>query len=110
MRIGLLGELTVLDDGDVEVAVAGAKLRALLAMLALQVGRPVSTEQLVDGLWGEDPPPAVRNGLQGLVSKLRRALGSNTVVAMRGGGYALELAPEAVDLHRYEQLVADARR
>jgi DNA-binding SARP family transcriptional activator len=69
----------------------------------------VPADQLVDALWGEDPPAAVRNGLQGLVSKLRRALGSTCVVAMRGGGYALELPPDAVDVHHFEQLVADGR-
>src|SRR3546814_2512231 len=68
-----------------------------------------SSDLLVDALWGEDPPPAVRNGLQGLVSKLRRALGSSDVVAMRGGGYALDIPPDAVDVHRYEQAVAAAR-
>ncbi len=106
MRVGLLGELEVLDDDEQPVAVAGAKLRALLAMLSMHVGRVVPTEQIVDALWGETPPAAVRNGLQGLASKLRRALGSPDLVAMRGGGYALELAPEAIDVHRYEQLVA----
>ena len=65
--------------GD-DVVVAGAKLRALLAVLALHVGRVVPAEQLVDALWGEDPPAAVRNGLQGLASKLRRALGSADLV------------------------------
>ena len=109
MRVGLLGELEVVgDDGEV-VAVTGAKQRALLAVLALHAGRSVPAEQLVDGLWGEDPPPAVRNGLQGLVSKLRRALGSTGIVTMRGGGYALELPPEAIDVHRYERLVAAGR-
>ena len=93
MRIGLLGELEVLDDDGSEVTVAGAKLRALLAVLALHVGRVVPAEQLVDALWGEDPPAAVRNGLQGLASKLRRALGSADLVVMRGDGYALELRP-----------------
>jgi predicted ATPase/DNA-binding SARP family transcriptional activator len=106
MRVGLLGGLEVLDDDGRGVVVAGAKLRSLLAVLALHVGRVVPTEQIVDALWGENPPAAVRNGLQGLASKLRRALGSTEVVVMRGGGYALELAPEAIDVHRYEQLVA----
>ena len=106
MRVGLLGGLEVLDDDDQEVVVAGAKLRSLLAVLTLHVGRVVPAEQIVDALWGENPPAAVRNGLQGLASKLRRALGSAELVAMRGGGYALELAPEASDVHRYEQLVA----
>src|SRR5882757_4931255 len=105
MRVGLLGGLEVLDDDEHDVVVAGAKLRSLLALLALNAGRVVPTEQIVDALWGENPPAAVRNGLQGLASKLRRALGSAELVAMRGGGYALELPPEAVDVHRYEQLV-----
>ena len=95
MHIGLLGELEVLDDEGNEVTVAGAKLRALLAVLALHVGRVVSAEHLVEALWGEDPPAAVRNGLQGLASKLRRALGSADLVVMRGDGYALDLPPEA---------------
>ncbi len=105
MRVGLLGELEVLDDYERDVVVAGAKLRTLLAILALHVGRVVPTEQLVDALWGEDPPAAVRNGLQGLASKLRRTLGAADLVTMRGGGYALELPAEAIDVHRYEQMV-----
>ena len=57
-------------------SITGAKQRALLAMLALHPGQMVPADQLVEALWGDDPPPAVRNGLQGLVSKLRRLLGS----------------------------------
>ena len=110
MRIGLLGELEVRGDDGSEVVLTGAKLRALLAVLALNAGRAVPAEQLVHALWGEDPPAAVKNGLQGLVSKLRRALGSTDLVAMRGGGYVLDVAPDAVDVHRFEQLVADGRR
>jgi predicted ATPase/DNA-binding SARP family transcriptional activator len=109
MRVGLLGGLEVFDDDGREVVVTGAKLRALLALLALHAGRVVPTEQIVDALWGENPPAAVRNGLQGLASKLRRALGSGDLVVMRGGGYALELPPGAVDVHRYEELVAAGR-
>ena len=109
MRIGLLGALEVHDDAGRDVAISGTKLRSLLAVLALHAGRAVPTDQLVDALWGEDPPPAVRNGLQGLASKLRRALGSPESVTLRGGAYALELPPEAVDVHRYERLVTEAR-
>ena len=109
MHIGLLGELEVLDDEGNEVAVAGAKLRALLAVLALHVGRVVSAAHLVEALWGEDPPVAVRNGLQGLVSKLRRALGSSGLVVMRGDGYALDLPPEAIDVGRFERRAAEGR-
>ncbi len=109
MRVLLLGGLEVQDDDGNDVAVAGPKLRALLAVLALQAGRVVPTDQIVDALWGEDPPAAVRNGLQGLTSKLRRALGSTDLVVMRGGGYVLELPVEAVDVFRHEDLVASAR-
>ena len=69
MRVGLLGGLEVLDDDGHDVPIAGAKLRALLAMLALHAGRVVPTEHLIDALWGETPPAAVRNSLQGLASK-----------------------------------------
>ena len=109
MRISLLGELEVFDNDDRPVIVTGAKQRALLAMLALHPGQMVPADQLVEGLWGENPPPAVRNGLQGLVSKLRRLLGSAGVIVMRGGGYALDVPLAAVDTHHFEQLVAQGR-
>ena len=109
MRIGLLGELEVRDDDNDVVVVTGAKLCALLAMLALSVGRVVPADLLAEALWGDDPPTGVRNSLQGLVSKLRRALGSSELVAMRGGGYALELSDESIDVNRYEELVAEGQ-
>ncbi len=109
MQVALLGDLQVLDDDQNDLVITGAKLRALLAVLALHVGRALPADQLVDALWGEEPPAAARNGLQGLVSKLRRALGSTSLVAMRGGGYALELPPDAVDVHRFQQLVGAGR-
>src|SRR3954471_9711682 len=105
----MLGGLEVVDDEKGDVVVAGPKLRTLLAVLALQPGRVVPADQLIDALWGEDPPTEVRNGLQGLVSKLRRALGSTDIVSMRSAGYALELPANAVDVHRYEQMVSSAR-
>ncbi|MDQ3147281.1 MAG: winged helix-turn-helix domain-containing protein, partial [Actinomycetota bacterium] len=109
MHIGLLGELVVHDDEDHDITIAGAKLRALLAVLALHVGRVVSADHLVEALWGNDPPAAVRNGLQGLASKLRRALGSSDLIVMRGDGYALDVPSEAIDVGRFEQLAAEGR-
>src|SRR6478735_2778472 len=109
MRVGLLGTLEVLDDGGGETTIAGAKLRSLLAILALHVGRVVPAEQLVDALWGDDPPDSVRNGLQGLASKLRRALGSAELVVMRGEGYVLDLPPDAIDVGQFEQRAAAGR-
>ncbi|HEU4840149.1 MAG TPA: BTAD domain-containing putative transcriptional regulator, partial [Ilumatobacteraceae bacterium] len=109
MRISLLGELEVFDDDGAAVAITGAKQRILLAVLALSPGRVVPTDVLAEAIWGADPPPAVRNGLQGLVSKVRRVLGSTDVLALRAGGYALDVPPEDVDVHRFEQLVAQGR-
>ncbi len=109
MRIGLLGELEVLDDEENQLSIAGAKLRALLAILALHVGRVVPADHLIDALWGDDPPAAVRNSLQGLVSKLRRSLGSSDLVVMRADGYALELPSEAIDVGGFERLAAEGR-
>ena len=109
MRISLLGELEVFDDNGSAVVITGAKQRILLAVLALSPGRVVPTDVLAEAIWGEDPPPAVRNGLQGLVSKLRRVVGSADVVVMRAGGYVLDVPSEDVDVVRFEQLVAQGR-
>ncbi|MBV8979924.1 MAG: winged helix-turn-helix domain-containing protein [Acidimicrobiia bacterium] len=109
MRVGLLGVLEVRDADDRDIAIPSGKQQALLALLALNAGRVVPAEQVVDALWGENPPPRVRNGLQALASKLRAALGAADLVVMRGGGYVLEVPPDATDIHRYETLVATAR-
>ncbi len=109
MRVELLGGLEVHDADDRDVAVPSGKQQALLALLAIHAGRVIPSEVIVDALWGEDPPPQVRNGLQALASKLRSALGAADLVVMRGAGYALELPLDTVDIHRYERLVAAAR-
>jgi predicted ATPase/DNA-binding SARP family transcriptional activator len=101
-----LGELEVRGADGSEISVSRGKQRAFLALLALRVGRVVPTDQVVDALWGEEPPPQVRNGLQALASKLRGALGAADVVVMRGSGYVLDLPADAIDVHRYEDLVA----
>src|SRR3954469_15236614 len=109
MRVSLLGELEGFHDDGSAVVISGAKQRILLAMLALSPGRVIPTDVLAEAIWGEDPPPAVRNGLQGLVSKLRRAFGSTHLLVMRAGGYVLEVPSAAVDAYRFEQLVAQGR-
>jgi predicted ATPase len=88
--------------GGEAVEVAGARLRALLALLALAPGTPRRPEYLADQLWDGEPPSA--NALQALVSRLRRALGSAAVVS-RPTGYLLAVAPDQVDLVRFDRLV-----
>jgi predicted ATPase/DNA-binding SARP family transcriptional activator len=101
--------MEVAGDDGIPLRVQGAKLRALLAMLALECGRVVPTDRLIEELWHDDRPAGVANALQGLISKLRKTLGSTDIVAMRPPGYVLLIDDEHVDVHRIDQLVAAAR-
>lgn len=94
-------------DAD-DAAPPGLRLRGLLARLALDASRPVTTEALVDDLWGAEAPDAVGNALQSLVSRLRRALGPG-LVATVPGGYLLDLSPDHVDARRFGALLVAAR-
>ncbi|WP_207936138.1 winged helix-turn-helix domain-containing protein [Actinomadura sp. KC216] len=74
MRFGVLGPLEVWTTDGAPVAVRGAKVRALLAVLLGHAGRPVPVDRLIDDLWGDAPPRNPAGALQVKVSKLRRAL------------------------------------
>lgn len=107
--------------GPVQVWVQGRRLVLprgkrcdLLAVLLLHPGRVVSVERLIELLWGEVLPRAPTTALQGVVSGLRRVLapghpGSSPLVT-QGPGYRLDVCPGELDLDRFNQLVADARR
>ncbi|WP_345942806.1 BTAD domain-containing putative transcriptional regulator [Streptomyces sp. SID486] len=116
MRVVVLGPVQVRGDGEdadgvPSTSVSGARLRMLCARLALESGRAVSVDALVDGLWGADPPAEAGNALQSLVSRLRRALGAVGRVESAAGGYRLT-ADEGleVDAARFERLAAEGRR
>ncbi|MGA4843432.1 BTAD domain-containing putative transcriptional regulator [Streptomyces sp. G45] len=115
MRFGVLGPLAVWASDGAPVAVPGAKVRALLAQLLVHPGRPVSAERLIDGLWGAAAlPDHPANALQGKASQLRRALergepGGRALVVSGPAGYALRVAPDAVDAGRFARLLAEAR-
>jgi DNA-binding SARP family transcriptional activator len=104
----ILGPLEVRQDG-LPVAITGAKERALLAVLLLHANEAVTNDRLVDEIWGEDPPSTARKSLQVRVVALRRALPKNTLTT-RGAGYSIELAPDQLDLHRFERLVVESRQ
>ncbi|MFE3932609.1 ATP-binding protein, partial [Streptomyces goshikiensis] len=115
VRVELLGPVRVYADdgagaGQAPVEVGGPRLRMLLARLALGEGRTVSTDSLVDGLWGQAPPADAANALQALVSRLRRSLRGAATVESAPGGYRLPVRPEDVDVHRFEDLAARGRR
>ncbi|MEV4755385.1 BTAD domain-containing putative transcriptional regulator [Micromonospora sp. NPDC049559] len=108
MRIGLLGPLEVQTGSGARVEVSGARLRRLLILLALDAGRVVPSAELVDGVWGDEPPSGTVNALQALVSRLRRAV-PEAPVDSHPSGYRLAVAAEAVDLARFERLAAAGR-
>ncbi len=107
MEFAVLGPLEVRNGGRA-VQIGHGKQRTLLALLVLNAGRVVSTERLIDELWGDDPPATAATALQVYVSKLRKALGGDVIVT-RAPGYAIDVSPGAVDLYRFEQLVREAR-
>jgi predicted ATPase/DNA-binding SARP family transcriptional activator len=106
VRVGVLGPLEVRTDTGDLVEVAGARLRTLLVRLALDPGRVVTTGQLVDAVWADEPPAGAANALQALVSRLRRAV-PELVVESHPAGYRLVLDPDALDATRFERLLAD---
>ena len=103
----LLGSLEV-EQGAKAVEIGGQKQRAVLAILALNAGRVVSTDRLVDLLWGEQPPKTAVTSLQNFISQLRKGLGANLVVT-KSPGYLLNVPADQVDVNRFERLLGDAR-
>ncbi|SET99150.1 FxSxx-COOH system tetratricopeptide repeat protein [Geodermatophilus poikilotrophus] len=114
MQIQVLGPLAIQVAGR-PLELGGVKQRAVLAMLVLNLNGVVSTDALVEGLWGEKAPASAVNTVQVYVSRLRKTLQAATgpdpagaaTVRRRGPGYVLECDPERVDLHRFQWLVRE---
>lgn len=109
MRVGILGPLQVIVDGET-VEIGGARLRALLIRLAVDAGRTVTGESLSYALWPDDGPADRANALHSLVSRLRRALPGESALRSVPGGYCLDLPRDAVDALRFERLAREGRR
>ncbi|MDQ0990553.1 BTAD domain-containing putative transcriptional regulator [Streptomyces sp. V3I7] len=109
VRYRILGTTQALRPDGTAVPVGGARLRALLTVLALRAGRTVPVGLLVDEVWSAEPPADATGALQALVGRLRRALGADAV-ASADGGYRLAAAPDDIDLHRFERLVGEGLR
>ena len=105
MEYALLGPLEVRSDGRT-IAVGRGKQRALLAVLALNAGRVVPAERLIDELWGDEPPATAATALQVYVSRLRKSLGE-AAIETREPGYLVE---GEVDVRSFEALVSKARQ
>ena len=107
MRYGILGSLELSEEG-LAIEVAGAKQRALLAMLLLNANKVVSSDRLIDALWEEQPPDTAAKALQVHVSQLRKLLGKDRL-ATRSPGYVLHVDEGELDLHQLESLLGRAR-
>jgi DNA-binding SARP family transcriptional activator len=112
MEFRILGPLEVWSDGQ-RVPVTAAKQRTLLATLLLRAGRVVAADELIDGLWDERPPTTARKTLHNYVHRLRAVLAhgasSPPMLLTQPPGYLLNLRDAELDLHRFEELVDQAR-
>ena len=108
MQYRILGPLAVAKD-DSEIVIGSGKQRALLALLLLNANEAVSTDRLIDQLWGESRSTSATKVLQNYVSKLRRLLGDGVLIT-RAHGYELRVEPGELDVDRFDDLVADGRR
>lgn len=102
----LLGSLEVVER-DRPLVLGGVKQRSLLAILLLNANEVISTERLIDELWGGTPPATVAKSIHTYVARLRRQLGDGRLVT-RAPGYLVRVAPEELDVARFERLVAEA--
>jgi DNA-binding SARP family transcriptional activator len=112
LSYGLLGPVEVRRNGAL-VPVGGTKQRIVLALLAMNAGRVVGTDQLVEAVWGDGPPQRAVATLQVYASNLRRVLAhasGQSALIYRRPGYLLDTDPAAVDSVRFADWVADGER
>ncbi|MFC7985363.1 BTAD domain-containing putative transcriptional regulator [Streptomyces sp. NPDC057336] len=109
VRYRILGTTQVLRPDGTAVPLGGARLRALLTVLALRPGRAVPAGLLVEEVWDGDPPADAPGALHALVGRLRRTLGAGAVASAEGG-YRLAAGPDDIDLHRFDRLAGEGTR
>ena len=103
----LLGPLAITVDGG-PIELSGQKRRTLLAALLLRAGEVVPRDNLIDALWGEDPPDTARNTLQVYVSQVRKLL-PDGLLETTANGYRLAVEPDAVDVFEFDRLTQAGR-
>ena len=105
-EFGVLGAVEARIDGR-PVDLGHARQRCVLGVLLVEAGRPVTVDQLVDRVWGEDAPQRAAGALYSYLSRLRRAVAGAAGVEIQRepGGYLLTVDPQAVDLHRFRRLM-----
>jgi SARP family transcriptional regulator, regulator of embCAB operon len=113
LDIRILGPITVVVNGRYQ-AIQAKKVRAVLCILALNARRVVSSDELIDELWEEQPPAKARNALQANIRRLRRSLGVHDdlgvqVVQTMNNGYMLNVEDGQIDAYRFQDLVERGR-
>ncbi len=116
LRFGILGPLEVRRGGSV-LALGGRQQRAVLALLVVERLRPVTMDRIADALWGDRLPPGYVTTVQTYVFHLRAVLEPDrskgapgeVIVSLAGGGYRLDVARDAVDADRFEDLAGRGR-
>src|SRR5439155_4502820 len=103
----ILGPLAVVEDGRA-VNLDRQRMRALLAYLLLHANEVVSSDRLIDKVWGPEPAKTAAASLQNYISRLRKAIGAERLVS-QPPGYVLRVDPERFDLARFERLTTEAR-
>ena len=113
VRFEVLGRLRAIEGDDrsggegAGLRLGGARQQLVLAMLLAEANSVVSTDALVDGLWGDSPPSAARHTVQGYVSELRKLLGP--VIEREGTGYVVRVDESSLDSLEFESLISSGR-
>src|SRR5262249_12334003 len=110
MRFGVLGPLEVRSASG-QVTIRGVKERRLLGLLLSHANSVVPVDDIIEGLWGSNPPPSAARSVQVYVVRVRKMLapgGADGIVARHGAGYVLRAARDRVDALQFADLVARA--
>ncbi|MEU7002266.1 BTAD domain-containing putative transcriptional regulator [Nonomuraea sp. NPDC046570] len=111
MQFGILGSTEVWSAPHLpQIPVGGPRVRAVLALLLLAPRRLVTTERLINGIYGDTPPNRADNAIHSQIARLRRMLGDDPLIHSRPGGYLLATDPDDIDAHRFERLAAEGHR
>ena len=116
MRVRILGPLEVEDESGQAVDLGSPKQQALFALLAIHPNSVLSTDRIIDELWGDQPPADGPRNVTVYVSRLREVLepdrakrAPGRLIVTEPSGYALRVDPEDIDALRFERLVGEAR-
>jgi DNA-binding SARP family transcriptional activator len=116
LRVGVLGPV-IAWYGDQELPVGQPRQQAVLGILAMRANRVISRGELVDAVWGQDPPASAEGGIYTYVAGLRRVIepnrslrGPGRVLVSSGAGYVLHLVPGQPDAVAFEQDLGRARQ